>query len=131
VDEPVAHEPEVLFEGRPESLRLFIALRRLVETLCPSEMVVRKTQVSFLAERGFAWVWLPQMWVKRPETSVTLAFVLPHRVDHPRIEEVVEPYPERWMHHIIIERESDLDGDVRGWLGEAYAFGRAKKTRIG
>ena len=131
MDEPVAHELEVLFEGRPESLSLFKAVRRLVETLGSSEMVVRKTQVSFLAARGFAWVWLPQRWVKRREASVTLAFALPHRVDHPRIEEVVEPYPGRWMHHVVIVKESDLDGDVRGWLGEAYAFGRAKKTRVG
>jgi len=131
VDEPVAHELEALFEGRPESLRLFNALRRLVEALGPSEMVVRKTQVSFLAERGFAWVWLPQMWVKRPEVSVTLAFALPHRVDHPRIEEAVEPYPGRWMHHVVIMKESDLDGDVRGWLGEAYTFGCVKKTGVG
>ncbi len=45
------------------------------------------------------------------------------RVIHPRIAQVVEPYLVRWMHHVILEKESDVDDVVRGWLRAAYAFG--------
>ncbi len=120
---------EALFEDRPKAKRMFDATRSLIEALGPSKMGVRKTQVAFRVERNFALVWLPQMWVRRPEGSITLAFALGRRVDHPRIEESVEPRPGQWTHHVIVEEEADLDGDVRGWLAEAYAFGCAKKPR--
>ena len=61
----------------------------------------------------------------RPNTSITLNLNLPHRVEHPRIEQVVEPRAGSWTHHVIIEKEADLDGDVRGWLVEAYTFAKS------
>ncbi len=83
-----------------------------------------KSQVAFLRERQFAWVWFPMSWDKtRPANSLVLSFALGTRITHPRIVQVVEPYPGRWMHHVIIEKETDVDGVVRGWLREAYGFG--------
>jgi hypothetical protein len=117
---------EGFFEGRPKSLRLFCLMRKYLETLGPVEVEVMKTQVSFAAGRKFAWVWLPQMWVKRTEASITLTFDLPRHIEHPRIEKAVEPRAGFWTHHVIVEKEADLDGDVRGWLAEAYVFARER-----
>lgn len=115
---------EGFFEGRPESFRLFEALRAEIESIGPVKMAVMKTQVSFGTRRKFAWVWLPQMWVrKRPETSITLTFCLDREVRHPRIVEAVEPSPGKWTHHVLIDKVEDIDDEVREWLREAYDFG--------
>ena len=57
---------------------------------------------------------------KREENSITLTFDLKRRIDDARIEEVVEPGPGRFTHHVIIEKESDLDDHMQAWLREAY-----------
>lgn len=126
---PVVWTLEGFFKGRPEALRLFYFIQIFIETLGPVKMEVAKTQISFGVKRKFVWVWLPQMWVKRPEGSITLTFDLSHRVDHQMIEQAVEPRPGRWTHHVIIKREPDLDEDVRGWLREAYESGKVNKRR--
>jgi len=112
---------EQLFAGRPGALVLFHFVRHYIESLGPVKMEVMKTQVSFGATTKFAWVWLPQIWIKkRAENSITLTFDLKRRIGNVRIEDVVEPRPGRFTHHVIIEKESDLDEDVRAWLREAY-----------
>jgi hypothetical protein len=115
---------EALFQHYPDALRFFHSVLGYVESIGPVKMKVTKTQVSFTAVTAFAWVWLPQMWVKkRPESSITLSFSLGHRVTDGRIAEVVEPRPGRFMHHVIIEDESGFSRDVQEWLREAYIYG--------
>lgn len=73
-------------------------------------------------------LWLPRSWdKKRPENSIVLTFGLGRRIEHERIAQAVEPYPGRWMHHVIIVNKADLDEDVRGWLHEAYVY--SQKSR--
>jgi hypothetical protein len=110
-----------LFEGRAEARRLFEGVRIEIEKFGPVKVTPLKTQVSFGTDRKFAWVWLPQTWIKkRPEGSVTLTFSLPNEVVDSRIVQALEPYPGRWTHHVIIESKSDLDQTVLSWLREAY-----------
>ncbi len=111
---------ERLFEGRPKALRLFRLIENHIRKLGPVKVKATKTQVSFSRNRGFAWVWLPQMWVKAPQDSITLAFALSRRVEHPRIKDAVEPYPGRWTNHTIIEEETQIDKTLIDWLREAY-----------
>lgn len=112
---------EGFFKGRPESLALFNVVRQYTESLGPVKIEAFKTQISFGARRKFAWVWLPQMWIKKqPENSVVLTFGLPRRVEDRRIKQAVEPRPGRWTHHVVIESEAAFDDAVKGWLREAY-----------
>lgn len=112
---------EKLFAGRPGAFRLFGIVRRYIESLGPVKEEAAKTQVSFGVKTKFAWVWLPQLWIKKqPDESITLAFDLDHPVKDPRIKESVEPRPGRWMHHAVIMKEEDFDDKVRSWLQEAY-----------
>ncbi len=118
---PGAWTVEGFFEGRPGALALFNTVCKYIESLGSVTIEPLKTQISFGAKRKFAWVWLPQTWIKkRPENSLTLTFDLNHKVEGPRIEEAVEPRPGRWTHHVVIEQQSDLDDEVKGWLREAY-----------
>jgi hypothetical protein len=107
---------EKIFAGRPEAERLFRQACAFIESIGPVEVVARKTQVAFGRKRRFAWVWLPQMWIKRaPDKSITLTFGLRRRVKDRRIKESVEPYPGRFTHHVVIRRAADFDAhDLAG-----------------
>ena len=108
---------EGLFEGYPFSYRLFKMVRENIESLGMVKTKATKTHVSFSTETGFAWVWLPQKWIKKaPANSIVLSSGLSRSAVHMRIKESNEPYPGRWIHHVVIEKESDFDDNVRSWL---------------
>ncbi len=118
-----------LFDGRAASLKLFRSVKRYALSLGAVKVRAAKTMVLFSAGAGpnFAYVWLPQLWVKgNPESSITLSFILPRRVRHPGIKKSLEPYPGRWMHHMVIAKESDFGSGAKKWLREAYEFGRSR-----
>lgn len=120
---------ERLFAGRPEALKLFCAIRTCIESIGSVHTQASRTQVSFGGRTKFAWVWLPQLWVRnRPDTSVTLSFALGRRVDDDRIGEAVQTRGGHWMHHVVIEKESDVDEAVTEWLREAYVRGNQERS---
>jgi hypothetical protein len=114
-----------LFADWPDAFTLFEPVRAFLARLDGVTMQVRKTQVSFGTARKFAWVWLPQRWIRQqPAASIVLTFALDHHIEDPRIKQAVEPRPGKWMHHSVIEDESDFDEVVQGWLVEAYELSR-------
>jgi hypothetical protein len=101
--------------------RLFGLVNRFLISLGSVESATRKTQVSFKHRRAFAWIWLPQLWIKKqPRGSITLTFGLDHKVRDRRIKESVEPYPGRYTHHVVITRAAEFDARVKIWLREAH-----------
>ncbi len=121
---------EGLFEGYPHSYELFKIVRRFIESLGQVNLSTSKTQIAFSTKTRFAWVWLPQMWIKKaPENAMVLSFSLGRQAVHPRIKESLEPYPGRWMHHAVIQSESEFDDNTRAWLREAYEFSLARGIR--
>ncbi len=104
-----------LFSDKPRQLGLFSLVREYIRSIGQAAVKESRTQVAFARRRQFAWVWLPQPWErKRPPGSIVLSFSLPRRVTDPRIAQAIEPYPGRWMHHVIIAGEPDFDDEVRG-----------------
>ena len=125
----MADEPfwtlDMLFAGRPDCHRLYDGVAAFIGSLGAVRLNVTKTQVSFAGERQFAWVWLPiRETPSRPAGSIVVSFALAERIEHPRIVESVEPYPGRWMHHVIVSAPDDLDSTLKDWLRAAYAFGQ-------
>ena len=89
--------------------------------------VVRKTQITLRNRYGFAMVSLPWRRVKgRPREYIVVSSVLSYRKASPRIEPSVEPYPNRWTHHVVITRMDEVDGELMSWLFEAYDFAMIK-----
>lgn len=116
------------FEGRPLELSLFQALFRRMEAEFPEAAVkVQKSQISFYSRHLFAAASLPlrrrRGW---PEECLVVTIGLSHRLASPRVAAAVEPYPNRWTHHVLITREEEIDGELMGWLREARDFARAK-----
>jgi hypothetical protein len=118
-------EEIAFFAPMPGLPPLYAALRgRLAERYPGMRVKVGKTQISFANRHLFAMVSLP-----RPRgrgDSLLVSFGLPYRVDSPRIAQAVEPYPNRWTHHVFIAREDDLDGQLMDWLDAAFHFSMAK-----
>ena len=111
---------DVLAED-PKAQTLLNLVTDFLIALPAVESLTRKTQVSFRHGRAFAWIWLPQMWIKKqPRGSITLTFGLDHQVRDRRIKQSVEPYPGRYMHHVAITRAAEFDDQVKSWLREAH-----------
>ncbi|MDE6880134.1 MAG: hypothetical protein K2P20_02115, partial [Oscillospiraceae bacterium] len=39
----------------------------------------------------------------------------------------VEPYPNRWTHHVLVASAEEINGELMGWVKEAAAFSRGKR----
>ena len=117
------------FEDQLEALPLYEAFEAQVERLGEVNIRVQKTQVTFSNRRNFAFVsFLPARKAKdRPKTYITITFGLGRRVDSPRIDIATEPYPGRWTHHVLISSTEDIDGELMGWIREAYNFSAGKR----
>ena len=128
---PERYESDVLFffDGRPLELALYQTLFRSLETAFPEASVrVQKTQISFYGRHLFAAVALPVRRRKGwPEHCIVVTIGLSHRLESPRIAVAVEPYPNRWTHHVLVSGEEQIDGELLVWLKEAWAFSENKR----
>ena len=112
-------EPTEFFAGRPLGLAVYERVRSIVEGFGPVEVRVSKSQVAFRRRRGFAYLWLPGMYLANPAADVVLSIALRRRIDSPRWKEIAQPAPMTWMHHLEIHDLAELDDEVAGWLREA------------
>lgn len=118
-------ETAIFFHRMPQSLPLYEAFRSAVCRAYPDVAVkVQKTQISFSNRYGFAFVSLPRK--KTPDACVVISFGLPARLDSPRVLQAVEPYPDRWTHHVPVRGAEEIDAELLGWICAAYAFSATK-----
>ena len=119
----------LFFNIMPNALPLYEILRSKLLTECPNtSLKVQKSQITFKAKYGYAFVSLK--WMKGcPEVFIIVSFGLSHRLNSPRIAIAVEPYPNRWTHHMIVFEAEQLDDELIGWLREAYDFAQTKERR--
>ena len=117
------------FEDHLEALPLYEAFEAQVERLGEANIRVQKTQITFSNRHNFAFVsFLPARKAKdRPRTYITVTFGLGRRVESPRIDIATEPYPGRWTHHVLVSSAEEIDGELMGWIREAYDFSAGKR----
>ncbi len=119
-----------LFKNHAAPLKLFKVVEQYILSFDKVNMSVTKTQVAFKTKRQFAWVWMPQTWIRQaPEGGIVVSFSLGHREQDERIKESLEPYPGRYMHHVVIEHATEFDTKVKEWLREAYTFSLQGKEK--
>ncbi len=124
--------PDVLafFSQHMEALPLYerFAQQVLAET-GEVRIKVQKTQIAFANRHNFAFVsFLPVRKAKeRPEHYIVVTIGLGRRLDSPRVDAAVEPYPNRWTHHILIASPEEIDGELMGWIREASSFAADKR----
>lgn len=112
--------PQEHFAGHPVALAAYARVRAVLDPLGPYDVRVTASQVAFRRRRGFAWLWLPGRYLAHPGADVVLTLALGRHDASPRFKEVVHPARGHWMHHVEVHDAADLDGEVAGWLAEAY-----------
>ena len=118
----------LFFNAHPGLLPLYEALRGKILAAQPDASVrISKTQISFRSRYIFAMVSLPVRRRKGwPEEYLLFSFALGRRLDSPRVAQAVEPYPNRWTHHVLLTEPGQLDGEWMGWVEEAWRFSMTK-----
>ena len=118
----------LFFNAHPGLLPLYEALRGKILAAQPDASVrISKTQISFRSRYIFAMVSLPVHRRKGwPEEYLLFSFALGRRLDSPRVVQAVEPYPNRWTHHVLLTEPGQLDGEWMGWVEEAWRFSMTK-----
>lgn len=116
------------FRDRPHELALYETFFQHLCTVTPEASIkVQKSQISFYGRHLFAAASIPVRRKKHwPEHCLLITFGLSHRVEHPRIAVAVEPYPNRWTHHVVVDRPEEIDALLMDWVREAYDFAQVK-----
>lgn len=78
-----------------------------------------KSQVAFRRRRGFAYLWLPGRYLRRPNVDVVLSLALSRELTSGRFKEITRSAPTIWMHHLEIHSLDELDDEIAAWLREA------------
>ena len=117
-------EEELFFEGKPEERALYAVFRRCVLARV-GEVRIRaaKTQITFAGRYGFAFVSHPK---RKKDRGILVSFGLFHRLVSPRVSCAVEPYPNRWTHHVPVQQVQEIDDELLGWIQEAHDFASVK-----
>ncbi len=111
------------FAGHGAALPIYTELRSRVFAQWPdTEVRVARTQITFKARYGFAFVSTRRMGRRCPEVFIIVSFGLGREVRSERIFAASEPYPNRWTHHVIVASPDEVDGELMGWLAEAHDF---------
>ncbi len=119
------HSLEEHFAGRAPKLRLlFDALIGLLKRNGPLRVVPDKTRITFQVRMRFGGI-----YVRR--NLLDLGFLLPRRLDHPRITRVEAFAPGAIGHHLEIRSPADLDSELASWLRESYAVGAQRRLLAG
>lgn len=113
--------PAAFFAAHPLGLAAFERVRELLASCQGVSVRTSKSQVAFRRRRGFAYLWLPAMYLARPAADVVLSIALGRHDPSPRFKQVVRPSPRDWLHHLELRDVSELDGEVEAWLQEAAA----------
>ena len=123
------HPDELLFfDKMPAMLPVYARLREQLEAAYPDLGIrVGKSQISFRNRYGFAAASLPWRRVKGwPAEYLLVTFGLARRLDDPRIAQAVEPYPNSWTHHVLVQTPEEVDETLLRWIDEAYWFAQSK-----
>ena len=98
----------------------FAAVEEVLSGLPDVEVRTTRSQIAFRRRRGFAYLWMPGMYVRRPRAEVVLSIAMDREIRSSRLAEVVHPTPRIWQHHLYVRDVDDVDDEVEGWLREAY-----------
>lgn len=109
------------FDGKEKSRQLFETVLRAVGASGSFGLHISKSQIAFIAEKAFGWVWIPGKYIKST-VPLVLSVSLPAPDASTRWKQIVEPAPGRFMHHLELNSVDEVDDDVIGWLAKARQF---------
>ena len=95
----------------------------MLTTFPNTKLDVRKTQISLLDRRMYACVSMMRARRKAelPAEYIVVTFSSPAAVDSARVAQQVQIRPGRWTVHVVVGDESELDGELYGWVHMSHA----------
>lgn len=75
-----------------------------------------KTNIRIAAQTAFVDLVLKKNWID-------VQFLLSRELAHPRVQWMGAIGPQHYRHYLRLERPSDVDDEVRGWMQDSYTVG--------
>ena len=129
MSEMISTDELLFFDMKPASLPLYDTFRESVLNQWPDTRIeVKKTQISFFNRHMLAAIsFAPVRRTKdRPDPFLTITFGLPYKKESERIDIAIEPYPNRWIHHVMMGTTAEIDDELLSWITEAVDFAERK-----
>ena len=108
------------FAPYPESKSIFDRVWAAASALGPVGLRISKSQVAVVGSKPFAWVWIPEMYLRRQAAPLVLTFSFRESRPWSRWKEIYQAAPRRFTHHLELWSPEDVDVDVKAWLQEAW-----------
>jgi hypothetical protein len=116
------YDLSTLFVGKAPLVRdLFDRFRAMIEACGPVKVMPYRDRVVFMVRVRFAGAVPKKEWLE-------LGFWLRSRVENPRFRRVETIYPNAHVHVLRVRSPEELDGEIAGWIEEAYAVGCQQDT---
>jgi hypothetical protein len=112
--------PDEFLGDRMLARAVYERVHVMVRTFGDVEVGTSKSQIAFRRRRGFAFLWLPGMYLAKPQAQVVLSIALDRKLTSPRFKEISHPARHVWQHHLEIHDIADVNDEVEGWLRAAY-----------
>ena len=120
----------LFFHPVPGAYPIYRAFKdAILNAYSDTQIKVQKTQITFYNPRVFACASLLRARRKEelPNPWITVTLGLPYRLESPRAAICTVPYPGRWTTHIVLGSPEEIDGELLGWVDEAYRFAARKR----
>ena len=107
-----------LFEGKaPEVREAFDHLVTQLRSFGQVKVAPKQTSIHLEKNSGFAGV--------HPRKAYfNLEFRTDYKIDHPRITRIQQLSARRFEHTLRVEKASDIDEQLLGWLKDAYELSK-------
>jgi hypothetical protein len=99
---------EQFFERFPHSLALYTSVEKALKALGPYRMRVSKSQIAFLADKPFAYVWIPERYQRGNTAPLVLSLPLSFRDETVLWKEVHQVRKSTYMRHKELWTAEDL-----------------------
>ncbi|WP_345906906.1 DUF5655 domain-containing protein [Sphaerochaeta sp. UBA5849] len=111
---------EQFFTNFPRSLDLYTTVEKAIKALGPFSMKVTKSQIAFLADKPFAYVWIPERYQRGNTAPLVLSLPLSFRDKTVLWKEVHQVRKSTYMHHKELWTAEDLDQKLMALLAHSY-----------
>jgi hypothetical protein len=111
---------EQFFESFPHSLALYTSVEKALKALGPYRMRVSKSRIAFLADKPFAYVWIPERYQRGNTAPLVLSLPQSFRAETVLWKEVHQVRKSTYMHHKKLWTAEDLDQKLMALLAQNY-----------
>ena len=111
-----------LAKATPETRAIYEALIKAIRAVGPIQIAPTKTGINLLVRTSLGGMTLHKGYV-------SLGVVLTRKVEHPRLGSMLQLSPKSFVYRIKVSSPSEVDSELKGWIGEAYAVGEMAGRR--